>query len=190
MTDDTEDAIIKPISITPKDYAQNFEFAPLNEPLGAIVMAFAQLEGKLTMTINALLSIDHREGVALEDLMQSATARIKLFHTLAVLKTSGIFLEKLNGKTGLRVKLQKCNDLRNDYIHGLWTGFNCTGDSFTKVRYKADTGLHPVKSTINVSVPDLWEAHQFIFGTALELETWRFAYNHRNHPEHWLSPAA
>jgi hypothetical protein len=82
---DIDDAIIKPISVTPKEYAQSYEFAPLNEPLGAIVMVFAQLEAKLTMTIDTLLGIDYPAGAALEDLMQSVTNRIRLFHTLAFL---------------------------------------------------------------------------------------------------------
>jgi hypothetical protein len=181
---DREIAIIKPFSITPKEYAQTTEFAPFNEPLGAIVMAFATLEAKLTMTIDALLGIDPPTGLALKDLMQSANARIKLFHTLAVLKTTGIFVDKLKGKTGLRSRLTKCNDYRNDYIHGEWTGINDDG-SFSKVRYKADTGLHPVKSTFSVSITALWKAHEYIFGTALELETWRFAYNHRDKPKLW-----
>jgi hypothetical protein len=150
---DTDDVIIKPISITPEEYARSYEFAPLNEPLGAIVMVFAQLEAKLTMTIDALLGINYPAGAALEDLMQSVTTRIKLFHTLAVLKTNGIFIDKLEGNSGLRARLAKCNDYRNDYIHGLWIGIS--GDSFTKVRYKADRGLHPVKSTYGVTVSDL-----------------------------------
>ena len=170
--------ILKPITITPREYAEGYEFAPLHEPLGAIVMVFAQLEAKLTMTVDTLLGITYPDGVALEDLMQSTTARIKLFHTLAALKTTGIFIDKLNGKTGLRARLDKCNAYRNDYVHGLWTGLHPDG-SFTKVRYKADTGLHSVKSTVGVSLTKLWEAHEFIFVTALDLESWRFAFNHR-----------
>jgi hypothetical protein len=170
-----------PISISPKEYALSTEFAPLNEPLGAIVVAFAQLESKLTMSIDALLGVEYPAGVALEDLMQSPTARIKLFHTLAVLKTSGIFLKKLEG---LRGKLDKCNGFQNNLIHGSWTGVRSNG-SFTKVRYKADKGLKPIESTINVTIDDLWSAHELIFGTSLELETWRFAYNHRDRPELW-----
>ena len=78
--EDTQD-VIKPITVTAKEYAQSYEFAPLNEPLGAIVMVFAQLETKLTMTIDALLGIDHPAGTALEDLMQSVRTRIKLFQS-------------------------------------------------------------------------------------------------------------
>jgi hypothetical protein len=185
MTDDAKDAIIKPITITPKEYAQGYEFAPINEPLGAIVMAFTQLEAKLTMTINALLGIDYPSGIALEDLMQSTITRIKLFHTLAVLRTTGVFLKKISGTTGLRSKLLRCNDHRNDYIHGVWTGFHANGKAFQKVRYKADAGLHPVTSTIDVTVDDLWRAHNYIFSTALDLESWRSAFNHRDNPGLW-----
>jgi hypothetical protein len=159
-------------------------FHPLREPLGAIVMAFAQLEAKLTMAINNLIGIDYQAGVALEDLMQSAAARIKLFHTLAALKTKGILLKRLKGKTGLRERLDKSNSYRNDYIHGEWTGIN-HDNTYIKIRYKANTGLHIVRSTMSVSIPDLWAAHNFIFVTAVQLEEWRFSYNYRERPELW-----
>jgi hypothetical protein len=173
--------VIKPISITPKEYAQSFEFAPLNEPLGAIVMAFAQLEATLTMSINDLLGIDYKLGIALDDLIQGTITRIKLFHTLAILKTTGLFVEKVKA---LRTRLLKSNDFRNNYIHGQWTGIRPDG-SFIKVRYKADRGLHPVSQTIAVSVDALWDAHKYIFVTALELAQWRHAYNFRRKPELW-----
>src|SRR5262249_44722410 len=89
------------------------------------------------------------------------------------------------GKSGLRARLHRCNDFRNDYIHGLWTGLGRDGSSFTKVRYKADRGLHPVKQTIGVGIPALWKAHEFIFDTALLMEHWRSAYNYREHPKRW-----
>jgi hypothetical protein len=41
--EDTQDVIIKPITVTAKEYAQSYEFAPLNEPLGAIVRSLLNL---------------------------------------------------------------------------------------------------------------------------------------------------
>jgi hypothetical protein len=67
--------VIKPISIAPKEYAQGTEFSVLNEPIGAVAIAFAELEAQLTMTINALLNLEYRDGIALEDLMQSFASR-------------------------------------------------------------------------------------------------------------------
>jgi hypothetical protein len=186
--DEPEEPRLAIPTVTPKEYAKEYELAPLNEPLGAIVMAFATLESKLSMTINALLGLQypkaHAMGIALDDLMQSTTSRIKLFHTLAVIHTDGIFIHKLSGRSGLRASLETSNAHRNDLIHGEWTGINNDG-TFTKVRYKADRGLHPVKSTINVSIDDLWKAHAFIFRTALRLEEWRSAFNWRDTPQLW-----
>ncbi len=60
--------VIKPVSITPKEYARSTEFSVLNEPSGAVAIAFAELEAQLTATINALLNLEYKDGVALEDL--------------------------------------------------------------------------------------------------------------------------
>jgi hypothetical protein len=178
MADENERRVevVKPISITPKEYALNIEFAPLNEPLGALTIAFSSLESKLTQVINALLKVSHTDGIALEDLMQSINTRIRFFHTLATLKTKTILDEflllEVSKKSGLRSQLSKSNDYRNDYIHGPWTTFHDDG-SFGKVRYRAVTGLHLMESVIKVKVTDVWKAHEYIFSTTLSLEGWR-----------------
>ena len=94
--------ILAPFQITPKQYAQETEFAPLNEPLGAIAFAFADLEDKLTFAINRLLGIEHiPDGIILEDLMQSFTGRRKLFCALVSLKTKGDLKVEVEKKGGL-----------------------------------------------------------------------------------------
>ena len=103
--------VIKPVSITPKEYAQSTEFSILNEPLGAVVVAFSELEAQLTMAINALLNLDFRDGIALEDLMQSFAARRKLFSALAALKTTDPLKKEVEKKGGLNSRLLECNKL-------------------------------------------------------------------------------
>ena len=177
--------VIKPISITPKEYALNTEFSVLNEPLGAIVIAFSELEAQLTMAINALLNLEYRDGIVLEDLMQSFATRRKLFCSLAAIKSTDPLKKEVGKKGGLNSRLLECNDYRNDLIHGPWTTIYADG-SFGKVRYRADVGgLHPIESLYRVSVEDMWKAHQEIFACGLEVATWRFVFNHRDKPELW-----
>ena len=177
--------VIKPVSITPKEYAQSTEFSILNEPLGAVVVAFSELEAQLTMAINALLNLDFRDGIALEDLMQSFAARRKLFSALAALKTTDPLKKEVEKKGGLNSRLLECNNYRNDLVHGPWTTIYADG-SFGKVRYRADVGgLHPIQSLYTVKVEDIWKAHQEIFACGLEISTWRHVFNHRDRPELW-----
>jgi hypothetical protein len=177
--------VVKPVSITPKEYATHTEFSPLNEPLGALAITFSVLEDKLTMAINALLKIDYRDGLTLEDLMQSFSTRRKLFCSLVAIKTDGLLRDEVERRSGLGSHLMTCNNYRNEYLHGAWTTFYDDG-SFGKVRYRADIGgLRIIESTIKVTVNDVWKAHAAIFRCALELETWRFVFNHRDNPKIW-----
>jgi hypothetical protein len=180
---------IEPVSVTPKEYALTTGFAPLNEPLGAIAIEFANLEDKLTVAINFLLKIDHiPDGLALEDLMQSFATRRKLFGALASLKTAGDLKENAIGKGGIDSRLMACNDIRNDLIHGRWNGCGSdeNGNWFQKVRYHAEpTGLHMVKTTLKVTIPQLWERHATIFDTTLQLATWTHVFQHQDRPELW-----
>ena len=185
-TTEREMLVVKPISITPKEYAQNTEFSPLNEPLGAMAITFSELEDKLTMAINALLKIDHSpDGIILEDLMQSFSGRRKLFSSLVAIKTKGIVREKVLKKGGLDSQLMQCNDYRNNFLHGRWTGWRSDG-SFIKVRYHADrNGLNVVESTLRVEVSNIWEAQAKVFDTALELSTWYSVFNSPDRPDLW-----
>lgn len=180
--------IVQPISITPKQYAQNTEFSPLNEPLGALAITFATLESKLTHAISNIMNIDYSTSVALEDLMQSPTARIKLFHTLAAIKANnlldGFLLYQITKKNGLRIRLDTSNNYRNDLLHGPWTLIHEDG-SFGKVRYRANTGLSPMSSVVGVKISDIWDAQAYIFETTLELECWRAVFNHHSRPDLW-----
>jgi hypothetical protein len=177
--------VVKPVAITPKQYALNTEFSPLNEPLGALAITFSELEAKLTMTINALLNIDYRDGLILEDLMQSLGARRKLSCSLVALKTEGLLRTEVEKKGGLGSSLMTCNNYRNDFLHGTWTALYPDG-AFGKIRYRADVGgLHMIQSTIKVTVSDIWKAHAAVFRCTLELETWRFVLNHRENPTLW-----
>ncbi len=179
--------VIKPVSITPKEYARSTEFSVLNEPLGAVAIAFAELEAQLTATINALLNLEYKDGVALEDLMQSFASRRKLFCSLAALKSPDLLKKEVEKKGGLGSRLLECNNFRNDLIHGNWTTWYEDG-SFGKVRYRADVGgLHPIQSLYKMKIEDIWEAHKAIFKCSLAVATWRHVFNHRDQPQFWPS---
>jgi hypothetical protein len=166
---------------TPKEYALKVsEFKPLYEPLGALVMAFADLEATLTFTIDALMGLTHPEGRALEVLMVSFSARIQLFHTLALMHTRGKALQ--DEIPDLISRLDLAYTKRNDLVHGAWSIISKNGDFFGKIKYRAKGGLKQNERVHKVSTDDVWDAHKFIFVTSLKLAKWRDTFNRSHYP--------
>ena len=166
-------------TFTPKEYAlQVSEFKPLYEPIGALVLAFAELEATLTFTIDPLMGLTYAEGRALEALMMSFSARVQLFHTLALMHTRGKGLR--DEIPELVSRLDEAYTKRNDLIHGAWSMIS--GNKYGKIKFRAKAGLKQIDRVHQVSVDDLWEAHKFIMGTMLSLLKWRDKFNRSHYP--------
>jgi hypothetical protein len=116
------------------DYANVFR--PLSCPLGEFIIEFAKLESKVTLALNALMKIDYREGIVVENKLRNFGDRIKKLDSLAAAHCKAD-----NLKTAARelfFALEKANDDRNNLIHGAWNGYSPSTQTFSKVRVWAD----------------------------------------------------
>ena len=146
-------------TVTPKQYALEMDpFNALCLPIGALILAFNQLELKLTMTIDALMGMTPPEGWALEALMINFSIRIQLFHTLALMHTRDKELRA--AVPGIISRLNASNTKRNDFVHGTWTAVlendvNPGTQIYTKIKHRAEAGLKQIGRLYRVSVDDV-----------------------------------
>lgn len=173
-------------TVTPKQYALEMDpFNALCLPIGALILAFNQLELKLTMTIDALMGMTPPEGWALEALMINFSIRIQLFHTLALMHTRDKELRA--AVPGIISRLNASNTKRNDFVHGTWTAVlendvNPGTQIYTKIKHRAEAGLKQIGRLYRVSVDDVWEAHKYIFATTTDVEKWRSTFSRSHYP--------
>lgn len=162
-------------------------FYALHEPLGALVMEFAELEAKVTSAINLLLRIDEREGTILEALMPNFAMRIELFHALAMIHLRHPNLEK--EVTKIASSLHTANGIRNNLLHNEWTAVSLSPTrTFGKNRSKAQSGkIRPITDVHDVSVDDAWDAVDYTFAVKQRIERWEICFR-RPIPETWPAP--
>src|SRR5438105_583674 len=87
----------KPVPpLNPKEFDTPVAMRKLYRPLGEFAVQFADLEAEVTEALtNTILGKTWRETAAMEDLMQSFTARIELFYFLAKAVTGPSLLQVL-----------------------------------------------------------------------------------------------
>ncbi len=118
--------------------------AGLEGPLGRFLMAFANLEDAVTRSINALMRIDHNEGIILNALMPNFSARIELYQALAQHHTKDGLLK--NAKK-ISKSLRSLNGIRNNFVHDSWRQFQPGKETTSKIRYKISNGERKLQRT-------------------------------------------
>jgi len=160
--------------------------ASLHEPLGALVVQFANLESQVTRAIGSLLPIDYLDGVALEWLMQSFSIRIELFHFLANQKS----LDQSHKNYAEKVvsALKQANTDRNDIIHGAWTGQDGPG-RFHKVRLQATAGELRNIPVHDITADLLWKEVKYVIALSQHVAMWVQFFRFKTAPPAWPIPS-
>jgi hypothetical protein len=179
-------------------------FRKLYRPLGAIAVAFADLERQLTATLRQMMRMSHREGAALEWLMQNANQRIELFYILAS-QPFEIFPRghQLTSAQNARIVaydqlrksaeaiysgLQQANADRNNLLHGAWTGLSAMDGSYSKDRYRAGQGKVVEIPLHGISLELLKEEANYIISVTMRLGDWHRRAARWDRPELWPPP--
>jgi hypothetical protein len=159
----------------------------VKEPLGELVMQFANLEDATTAAINSLIRLRPREGWVLEALMQNFSARIDLFSALVELNCSDKELKNIALK--LASRMREANSDRNNLIHDAWTIYFPDSDTLGKVRYKVENGkLRQLAIVHEVRPKDVKDTADFVERITLALNHWRWCFQQKDRPESWPAP--
>lgn len=166
-------------------------FRQIKEPLGALVIHFADLESSVTGAINALMGVHGPIGKALESLMPNFFSRIELFHILAMMHTAHPELQ--TPLPDIISQLKKANDTRNNFIHNSWITATINEDyvlnSFGKARYKAEGGkIREREGAKDITAEAIWDAVDEAFRLSLIIYDWRFRFINLNDQSAWPPP--
>lgn len=161
-------------------------FDPIKEPLGALVIHFADLEASVTQTINTFMGIFGPMGQTLHSLMPNFSSRIELFHNLAIMHAAS-YSELEKPIISIVSRLKSLNPKRNNFLHDPWTSaiINIAPEksSFGKKRYKADGGqLREVPKMTGIQPKDIWDTVDEAYRLALTIYRWRIQYIERDNP--------
>jgi hypothetical protein len=177
MTDD--DGLKEAPTLTPLQHVKEANpFKALYEPIGALMVAFGEMEAHLTMTIDTLLSVPYDQGLALESLMLDFGRRIQLFHFLSQRETLGTEMRSMGAK--IATGLYNVNEDRNSIVHGSWTGYNPNDDTYGKVRLKVERGKFISIPAHKISAASIYDEAAYCFMLSLFIGMWRTRYNWRD----------
>jgi hypothetical protein len=158
--------------------------------LGHLAVEFAQLEDVTTFTINALLRIDHKEGLILDTLMQNFSARIRLMTALIKLHVPAETYNPLRAR-GLRIcsLVGQANSDRNNLLHDSWNGYSPGTKSLHKaLRYDLQDGELTFIPVTNIDYELIKKTVDFVRRTTIALSQWRTHFVHRDSPEAFGPP--
>jgi hypothetical protein len=186
-------------------------FNRLYQPLGKIVVTFADLEEQVTAALTTMLKTSWREGAAMESLMQNFSMRIELFYFLAMNLTQAqnqlAILARSEGAKAMKERqrqramealqasaqaifkdLKQANSDRNNLLHGAWTGVEKDWSAYSKHRVQAQDGKLieiPVKG---ITVELLREEARFIISLNMRVADWTARFRRRDLPHLWPRP--
>jgi hypothetical protein len=177
-------------------------FRKLYRPLGEIAFAFADLEARLTQTLNLLLGTSRPTGTALEWFMQNVSLRIELFYFLALRPLERVLTDRPSQTQARRIEahrylresaeliygeLKQANGDRNNLLHGAWTGL-APDLTYSKDRFQAQSGKLTEIPVRGISLKLLKDEANYIISVNMRLTDWGSRARIWHRPDLWPPP--
>jgi hypothetical protein len=99
-------------------------FSDYLTPIGEIVIAFSQLERRVTWAIESILRLERDEANALEESIKNVTIRIDILRTISIPHAKTVELK--DRFLNIIERIEAANTYRNNILHGPWVGTHTT----------------------------------------------------------------